>query len=117
MVTITCPIDPRLHAHAKGHWREKAKATKEMRSLAKLLSMAKGNTPIKGKAVVEYQFFVPDNIRRDAANMIQSTKPMIDGVVDAKMITGDHWQVLRIGRVDVVLGAKLEVVLTFRADS
>lgn len=116
MVTVTCPIDKRLHAHTNGHWRDKAEATKEMRFLGKLLAMAKGNTAIKGKAVVDYQFFVPNNLHRDAANLIQSCKPFIDGVVDAKMIQGDNWQVLRIGRVDVVLGARLEVVLTFRAD-
>lgn len=87
-----------------------------MRFLAKLLAMAKGNQPISGKAVVDYQFFVPDKRRRDSANMVQSCKAMIDGVVDAKMIPGDHWEVLRIGRVDVVLGARLEVVLTFRAE-
>lgn len=116
MVTITCPIDPRLHAHTGGNKWDKIKATKEMRFLAKLLSMAKCNTAIKGKAVVEYQFFVPNDLHRDAANMIQSCKPFIDGVVDAKMIPGDHWQVLRIGRVDVVYGARLEVVLTFRAE-
>lgn len=116
MVTITCQIDKRLHAHTNGHWRDKAKATKEMRFLAKLLAMHKGNQPIKGKAVVDYQFFVPDRRRRDTMNLVQSCKPMVDGVVDSKMIPGDHWEVLRIGRVDVVLGSRLEVVLTFRAD-
>ena len=53
--------------------------------------------------------------RRDAANLVQSCKPLVDGVVDSGLISGDHWEVLAIGKVDVVIGAKLEVQLTFRA--
>jgi crossover junction endodeoxyribonuclease RusA len=115
MITIVAPIDNRLHAHAKGHWREKAQATKQARQLAMLLASGGKNRAIAGKCVVDYLFFVPDKRRRDAANLVQSAKPLIDGVVDAKMISGDHWEVLSIGKVDVVLGDKLEVQLTFRA--
>jgi hypothetical protein len=113
MQTITAPIDQRLHAHNSGNWRQKANATKDARQLGKLLAMA--HKPIKGKAIVDYLFFVPDRRRRDAANLVQSCKPIIDGVVDSGMISGDHWEVLSIGKVEVVLGAKLEVQLTFRS--
>lgn len=115
MIVITCPIDKRLHAHAKGHWREKATATKDARQLARLLALSRSNRAIGGKAIVDYLFFVPDKRLRDAANLVQSCKPLVDGVVDAGLIQGDHWEVLAIGKVDVVLGAKLEVQLTFRA--
>lgn len=115
MITIVAPIDKRLHAHTSGNRWDKAKATKQFRALGKLLAMQVGNKPIKGRAVVDYLFFVPDHRQRDAANMVQSCKPIIDGVVDAKMIAGDHWEALAIGRVDVVMGSKLEVQLTFRA--
>lgn len=115
MITITAPIDKRLHAHAKGSWRAKAQATKQARQLAKLLALDASNRKIAGKAIVDYLFFVPDKRRRDAANMVQAVKPIIDGVVDSGLISGDHWEVLAIGKVDVVLGQKLEVQLTFRA--
>lgn len=115
VIKITAPIDARLHAHAKGSWRAKAQATRQARQLAKLLALEASNRKIAGKAIVDYLFFVPDKRRRDAANLIQSCKPYCDGVVDSGLIQGDHWEVLAIGKVDVVLGAKLEVQLTFRA--
>jgi len=46
-------------------------------------------------------FFVPDRRRRDEANLIQSCKPAIDGVVDAGVIEGDHWEKLTTGSVRV----------------
>ena len=115
MITITCPIDKRLHSHNKGHWREKASVVKQARQLARLLALEASNRKIAGKAIVEYLFFVPDRRRRDASNMVQAVKPIIDGVVDSGLISGDHWEVLAIGKVDVVLGKALEVQLTFRA--
>lgn len=115
MITITCPIDKRLHSHNKGHWREKAVAVKQARQLARLLALDASNRKLAGRCVVDYLFFVPDKRRRDAANLIQSCKPILDGVVDSGLISGDHWEVLAIGKVDVVLGKQLEVQLTFRA--
>jgi len=50
-------------------------------------------------ASIEYLFFVPDLRQRDEANMIQSMKPAVDGVVDAGIIAGDDWQRLRIASV------------------
>ncbi len=115
MVRIVVPIDPRLHAHAKGHWREKAEATKTARNLAKLLAKTGiGNRKITGKAIVSYTFIVPDRLRRDIANMIQSCKPYVDGVVDAKMIDGDHWEALDMDKPNVILGPKLEAIIEFR---
>ena len=115
MIQITVPIDPRLHAHAKGHWRIKAKATSEARESAYLLSM--GYPKITGVTVLEICFRVPDLRRRDILNLCQSLKPSIDGVVDAEKIIGDHWEVLRIGKIEVVVAKELktvEAVLTFR---
>lgn len=116
VVSITCRIDKRLHAHAKGSWFEKARATKKARAMARMLAMEVGNRPIKGKCIVDYTFFVPDRRRRDEANLIQSSKPIIDGVVDAGMIPGDHWEVLSTGKVLIVVGGvDLTVKLDFRS--
>lgn len=117
MIIITCPIDKRLHAHNSGNWRQKASAVKQARQLARLLALGASNRKLAGRCVVDYLFFVPDKRRRDAANLIQSCKPILDGVVDSGLISGDHWEVLAIGKVDVVLGKALEVQLTFRAAS
>lgn len=101
MIAIVLPpVDPRLHAHAKGHWRDKAKATKQLRDLAFLLAKSKQKR-IEGFCRVHYAFFVPDKRRRDSANMVQAQKAAIDGIVEAGMIGGDHWEVLSIGSVTV----------------
>jgi hypothetical protein len=46
-------------------------------------------------------FLVPDRKRRDRANLIQSCKPIIDGICDAGIVEGDHWEVMSIGEVTV----------------
>jgi hypothetical protein len=52
---------------------------------------------------VRYFFRVPDRRRRDAANMVQQCKPYVDGIVDAGLITGDHWEALRIVGAGVMI--------------
>jgi hypothetical protein len=110
-VMITLPLDPKLHAHNKGHWRAKAAATKAARQLA--AAEAALHEPLAGKVFVSYQFMVPDRRRRDVANMIQACKPYIDGVVDAGLVAGDHWEAMEIGGTSVVVGDKLSVTLIF----
>jgi len=67
------------------------------------------------KAVVDYQFCLANARRRDTANLIQSQKPAIDGVVDAGLIVDDDWKHLEIGSVKCEVDRKNpRVVLTFR---
>jgi len=67
------------------------------------------------KAVVDYQFCLATARRRDTANLIQSQKPAIDGVVDAGIIADDDWKHLEIGSVKCEVDRKNpRVVLTFR---
>ena len=101
--SITMPIDSRLHAHAKGHWRTKSKPTRQARQEACFLALQTHAKPLSGRVVVDYHFSVPDRRRRDLANMVQSCKPIIDGVVDSGLIPGDHWESLGIGEVSVVV--------------
>ena len=115
MIEITVIVDPRLHAHAKGnsHWAKSA-PTKALRQLAYLL--ASNQPKIKGHAVLDVLFCVPDRRRRDVLNMAQSIKPAIDGVVECGGIEGDHWEVLSVGelKVSVVKGQEqVEAILTF----
>ena len=114
--SITMPIDPRLHAHAKGHWKTKAKPTSQARQEACLLARMTSAKPLSGYVVVDYRFSVPDRRRRDCANMVQSCKPIVDGVVDSGLIQGDHWEVLGIGEVSVVVDKAncVSVELSFR---
>ncbi len=100
-------ISSKLHAHAKGHWRSKAEATRDARNHAKFTAMnllnRKQVSRIDGPAQVLYRFYVPDMRQRDEANMIQACKPYIDGVVDSGLLLGDHWKVLSTEGVVVEL--------------
>jgi len=106
-------FDPRLNAHNKGHWRAKSPVVKVARQTAKsemcrLLGRERSSKKEPGwkpwnRAEMWYTFHMPDAIRRDVANMIQQTKPYIDGIIDAGLIVDDSWQHLRIAGVDVVV--------------
>ena len=103
MISIDLPT-PSGHAHNKGHWRAKAGPIKAMRELAYILAkqaLRKHGKPEAEVVGVRYFFRVPDRRRRDAANMMQQCKPYIDGIVDSGLISGDHWEVLRIVGVGV----------------
>ena len=114
MFTIHMPLNPKLDAHNKGHWKSKVKPVRDAKATARLLALATGCKPLVGHIVVDYAFTVPDRRRRDTANMIHSCKAIVDGVVDSKLISGDHWDVLSIGAVSVTVGTELAVDLTFR---
>lgn len=108
-VTVIVPFpSSKLSAHNKGHWRSKATPVRQYRFQAKMATLeATGGIdqptePIENAAVV-YRFFVPDNRRRDEANMVQMVKPAIDGVVDAGLIVDDCWQHLTIAGVEVAI--------------
>jgi hypothetical protein len=106
---LSLPFPNNIHAHNRGHWRDKEKATKENRSIAKIVALnaiAARVSSIFGKHEIGYRFFVPDNRRRDAANMVQQCKPYIDGLVDSKIIEGDHWQISKIWFVEVEISTE-----------
>lgn len=100
-----------LNAHAKGnsHWA-KSSATKQARTLAKFICIDMLNRkeihPIHGPVLVSYDFFVPDNYRRDVCNMLQAMKPTIDGIVEAGVVEGDSWKEMSIYNVAVVVDKK-----------
>lgn len=91
----------KLNAHNKGHWRNKSAVVKQYRTTAKLAASEHSTKSPIEQATISYRFFVPDNRRRDAANLIQMVKPGIDGIVDAGLIADDCWQKLTIGLVVV----------------
>lgn len=82
-----------LTPHAEGHWRGKAKVTAALRRDA-ALAASDLRTETWLPASIVYRFYFPDRIRRDEANMVQRMKPVIDGLVDAGVIHGDHWMAL-----------------------
>jgi hypothetical protein len=114
-VRLELPYPKGITAHNKGRWSDKSKEVANLRLIAKCITLdaiARGQEPVKGPHVINYYFQVPDNRQRDRANMIQQCKALIDGIVDAGGIEGDHWQISWIGAVIVqVTPKKAGVVL------
>lgn len=114
LTIVLPPINSKLHAHNKGHWSNKIKATSDLRQLACLKTKQLTDARWQAAAVL-YRFYFPDLRRRDAANAIQATKPAIDGVVDAGLIPDDDWKHLEIAGVECFLDRKNpRVELCFR---
>ena len=117
-MVIDLPWPRGVTAQNRGNSRAKAKPIADLRLIAKMITLdqiARGQTPIKGPHVIHYRFFVPDNLRRDRANMVQMCKALVDGVVAAGAIEGDHWQISWIGTVEVEIrkgnpGVRLEIL-------
>ena len=88
-VTIYLPWpDSALHAHAKGHWRPKAAATKAYRCMAWHLAQQAG-VKRNPAARLAFTFHPPDKRRRDCQNMPAMMKGAVDGIADA-MGCDDH---------------------------
>lgn len=106
----------KLNAHNTGSWRGKSATVKARRNLAMVLTKSAMNQAgIRGGwrlARISYLFKVPDNIRRDLVNMLQQEKATVDGIVDAGLICGDHWQVLRLGNCGVEISKTPGTVIT-----
>ncbi|MCA9280212.1 MAG: RusA family crossover junction endodeoxyribonuclease [Phycisphaeraceae bacterium] len=96
-ITIELPWpDNRLHAHNKGHWRVKSDPVKQARRSAYLIALSAkpdSHKPFE-RAKITYVFHMPNARNRDIANLIQSCKPYLDGIVDAGIIKDDNWKCL-----------------------
>ena len=83
MKTIRIPWPPGiLNGHAKGHWRKRAKATKDQRTAAFWAAKAAGVTT-DPNAVLRFTYHPPDRRRRDVQNMPGALKAAVDGIADA----------------------------------
>ena len=100
-MTITLPLpDKRLHAHASGHWRATATATKSARRLARAFARINDlpDCPYQ-RATISFYFHFGDNRSRDTLNAVHSCKPYVDGLVDAGVVQDDRWQNLNVGSI------------------
>ena len=99
-VTVILPTpDPKLNAHAKGHWRSKTGATARLRSCAHLAALTASDGVRWPAASIEYRFYFADRRRRDSANAVHSMKAAVDGVVDSGLIPDDDWTHLTLAGV------------------
>ena len=77
-----------LWQNRRVHWAERSKAVKAARRAAWALAKEQGVPKIPG-AILMFEFYPPDNRRRDIQNMPATQKAAIDGIADA-MGCDDH---------------------------
>jgi crossover junction endodeoxyribonuclease RusA len=86
---ITLPLPHKhLSPNSRCHWRAKAEAVKAYRTAAVIAAYGKGK-PRWDAATVQCRFFFRDKRRRDGDNLLASTKPIWDGLVDAGVFSDD----------------------------
>lgn len=81
------------------HW-DAAKDIATWRNTARLLGLQarpSGWVPL-ARCSIEVEFQYPTKARRDPDNLIASTKPLTDGLVDAGLIKDDSLQVIEVMR-------------------
>lgn len=84
------------HRPGQNHWRQQARITEQWRGDARKLAHAArpaGWHPL-GRAIVRVTFVIPRKGRRDLDNLVASTKPLTDGIVDAGILVDDSTEVI-----------------------
>lgn len=91
-IMILIPGRPEGPNKKWAHWRLKAEHNASWRHDAKLqaidvVNRMRWRAPDRARMVVT--FHLPDSTRRDLDNLIGSTKPLLDGLVDARVLRDD----------------------------
>lgn len=79
---------PPLTANQRLHWREKAKRTVLVRGSINLLARNAKIGPAT-RLTVQLHYAPGDNRRRDSPNLCATSKPAIDGLIDAGCVPDD----------------------------
>lgn len=84
---------PLLHANQTLHWGAEHKLKREARTAVAWRAKSRRIPPL-GRIHVELTWVVKDNHRRDSDNLGPLLKPMIDGLVDAKVVVDDRHELV-----------------------
>src|SRR5690625_3173208 len=99
----------------RGHWAKRSDVKATVRHKAELLARAarlpKGLQRVHIGVHIDY----PDRRRRDAPNLMPTTKPIIDALVDAGVLVGDSGQHL-IGPALLPTGNGVKSKYVFKLD-
>lgn len=90
--TIAIPLwrnKPPLTANQRLHWRQKADRTKTIRQTVRM-RVKQAGIPAAARLTVQLHYAPGDRKRRDAPNLVATSKPAIDGLVDAGLVPDDN---------------------------
>jgi len=83
---------PPLSLNDRMHWAQKARITKELRTLAYVHAR---KIPDLVRCHVELVWYVNDRRRRDSDNPFPTLKALADGLVDAEIVEDDTHDLMR----------------------
>lgn len=90
MIQFTFPEPTkRMSMNDRMAWYIKAERTRVWRSAAAWHARRARIKPQSGKSLVEVEFAVATNVRRDPHNQYPTIKAIVDGLVDAKVFSDD----------------------------
>lgn len=112
MITFTCPWpDPPLRSNKRLHHMAEHRIKQDIRQAGYIAGVrlvgipavgndgarwgTTGQFPITTPVTVRMVWSVPTKHRRDADSAQPSLKSYQDGLVDAGVIAGDHWEIVR----------------------
>lgn len=79
---------PPLTANQRLHHQEKARRTRVIRAVVYMRAKA-AKIPVASTLIVQLHYTPGDNRRRDAPNLVATSKPAVDGLVDAGIVPDD----------------------------
>lgn len=86
----------KINAHPQGNGKWKNNIVQRVKGVGEDASMPFVRDKPMGKSEITYYFYFPCNKRRDTVNYMQMCKSLIDGFVRSGLLSGDHWQVLKV---------------------
>ena len=89
VLEVVVPENEWISANSRFNWRERARRVKALRARAFWLARAKRLIPADGRALVVAGVQASVARRSDPANASATTKPLLDGLVDAGVFPDD----------------------------
>lgn len=87
--TLDLPPLPYVSPNKRGHWTARSRHNRAWRHAAKVLAIKAGIPPC-ARISVALTYTPPDRRRRDPDNLVSGVlKPVVDGLVDARVIVDD----------------------------
>jgi crossover junction endodeoxyribonuclease RusA len=86
---------PLLNCNDRDHWSKRAKTAALLRQIGRD-EVERNEIPCLDKVRIRVTFYPPNNRRRDSPNVLFATsKPIIDGIVDAGVLKDDSDKFVR----------------------
>lgn len=90
--TFTMPLSfsrPPLNQNDRMHWAKKARIVKAARFESRMRAKSMRLPAAKNSITVQFCYQPRDNRRRDPGNLTATSKPIVDGLVDAGIVPDD----------------------------